>query len=262
MRLAELQRAFQSQVLAQASSIREALAENDPAAATERLGIYELAYRSRLSDALATAYPKVQRALGDERFNAVTRRFALEQPSSFASVRDYGAQLGDFLSHAVGGIKGHGLKDLAAFEWMLAAAFDGPDSTASTIADLAAIAPDRWPDLTFTFVPTLHRLATTSNAVQWWRAEDAQLPSRWRKLRATQWAISRQNLAVYFRSLTDDETVALDLARAGATFGALCDTLHERSRARDAATALQAARYLQQWVQDGWIASVAVQPHG
>lgn len=254
MRLAALQRAFQAQVLARDSTIRAAIRADAPAAADARLQIYELAYRSRLTDALSTTYPKLKRALGPERFTMLTNRFALEQPSSFPSVRDYGARLGAFLEHALGGIKGRGLHDLAAFEWTLAAAFDGPDATALAIADLAAIAPEHWPALTFTFAPTLHRIATTSNAVQWWRAPDASLPSRWRTQRETQWAISRRELSVYFRSLDADETAVLDLARGGASFGTLCDALRERAAAEDdGAIALQAARYLQRWIQDGWV---------
>ena len=187
-------------------------------------------------------------------------RFALEQPSTFRSVRDYGAPFGDFLELTIGGIKGQGLKDLAAFEWTLAAAFDGPDSRPLLVTDLAGIAPDQWPDLRFIFAPTLHRLATTSNAVHWWRADDTALPSRWRSLRVTQWAISRQDLAVYFRSLDADEAVALDLAREGARFSALCEALRKRPRARtEGATALKAAQYLQQWLRDGWIVRAATE---
>lgn len=259
MRLANLQRTLQAHVLGDTSGVVDEIDANDPLDASARLGIYTFAYRSRLTDALAVTFPKLQCALGTEQFAKWVGRFVLEQPSTFRSVRDYGGTLGEFLGRTIGGIKGHGLQELADFEWTLAAAFDGPDAVAITLNDLADIDPQQWPDLTLTFAPTLHRFTATSNAVKWWRTESDAPPSRWRLLTETQWAISRRDLTVYFRSLKRDETIVLDLARAGATFGALCAALSEHAiHADDSATALDAARYLHQWIQEGWIIRVEV----
>lgn len=251
MQLAELQKQMQARVLGAPSEVAAELAKDQSIETSVRLGIYEDAYLSRLEDALSVTYPALQRALGIEAFSSLARRFAIERPSSYRSIRYYGQDFSEFLAVEVSGTRGRGLSELARWEWMVATVFDAADSPGVVPIDLAAVTPPQWPRLTFHCSPTLRRLRLATNAVKWWRADVATSPRQWRLQRTVEWALWRRDLKVYFRSLPADEAHALDQAIAGATFGSICESLSELHRG--AAGARRAATMLFNWWRDGLV---------
>ena len=61
----------------------------------------------------------------------------------------------------------------------------------------------------------------------------------------------RQDLRTYFRSLQPAETMALDAARAGQSFGELCALLSEKLGETEAPAT--AAGFLRDWIESGLI---------
>ena len=262
MKLAALQELAQRHLL-DGGDMPPALAEAIAPPAAARWSIYVEAYRSRLTEALATQYAALVARCGREAFDELAWRFIREHPSTHRSIRDYGAQL-----HAIAGGDGTTAElclrgELARFEWLLAAAFDAPDATACGVADLATVQPDEWPALRFVAVPSLRRLRTTTNAVAAWRAlrqaldEDPTAgPVTGPVATATgpvEWLIVRPGLETTFRSLPADEAAALDRLLAGTPFAALCATLADSHGAR---AALQAATWLKGWLTEGLLLRV------
>ncbi|MGH8658378.1 MAG: DNA-binding domain-containing protein, partial [Gammaproteobacteria bacterium] len=82
--LQELQAWFRRSLQAGDDAVLSHLAGSEKRAVSERLGIYQHAYRSRLVEALGKDYPVVQMLLGEEADprNPVTLRFA---PSSVSN---------------------------------------------------------------------------------------------------------------------------------------------------------------------------------
>jgi hypothetical protein len=246
MKLAQLQQSFQDHVLHDDPQIAREIIGDERFPMALRLGVYTNAYAARLVEALAETFPAVQAALGQQSFSRMIAKFVRQHPSTFRSARAYGAQLPQWLGAQLRGPRAQGLADLARFEWAVAGAFDAADQPPLAVTHLAATAPAQWPQLRFTYSPSLRRLNLTSNAVAWWKVigADEPRPRRWRLSGPQQWLVWRQELAVFYRRLSRAEAAALDAGLAGASFSELCEEL---------ATPATAAAMLQGWIEAGLI---------
>ena len=154
---------------------------------------------------------------------------------------------------------------MAAFEWALGLAFDAEDAPVLALEDLAAIAPEAWADLKFSFHPSLHMLPLQWNVLQIWNAlEKQEAPPAiaktdeacliWRQgfnLGSNLGFDLERGLNSHFRSLDFAEYAALQLAISGASFGALCEKLQENATEEEAT--MLAAQYLAGWLNEGMI---------
>ena len=253
--LAELQRDFQRHVMHGHERIVDAVSGTPRVPATLRLAVYTEAYRLRLTDALASTLPRLQQLLGKDRFAAIAKEYIDLSPSSYPSIRWFGDQLPLLLRRSFP--EQPWLAELASWEWAIAAAFDGADAEPVGIEALAAVAPDQWPTLRFQFHPTVQCLQMRTNAPVLFKAltAETQLPDCVALAEPQPWLIWREGLKTQYRSLTADESAALEVMRAGGSFEALCDTLctwHDVE-----AVPAQAAGLLKRWVVEQMIVGVS-----
>lgn len=253
--LAELQRDFQRHVMDGLERIVDAVDGSTEVPATLRLAIYSEAYRLRLTEALATTLPRLQQLLGEEQFADLAREYIDLCPSSYPSIRWFGDQMPRLLQKSFP--EHPWLAELAMWEWSVAAAFDGADAEAVGIEALAAIAPERWPTLTFQFHPTVQMLAMSTNAPVIFKAlsADDPPPECVALDEAQSWLIWRAGLKTQYRSLGPDEVAALAVMRDGGSFEMLCDALCAWHDA--AAVPAQAAGLLKRWVVEQMIVGVS-----
>jgi hypothetical protein len=257
--LLELQRSFQRHVVAGDAKIASQVLETERVPVATRLAIYSNAYRLRLIEALGDSYSRLRELVGDEAFDALARRYIELNPSPYRSIRWFGDQMPALLASEYSSQPW--LHELARWQWEAALAFDGPNATPVTLDAFASVAPERWPQLTFAFHPTLQRLELATNAVALFKAlsaEDLSTPD----IPAPQvgepraWVIWRKKLATNFRSLEPAEAAALDSVIAGNTFQEMCERLCEHLDA-DAVPGA-AASYLKGWASDEMITSLSV----
>jgi hypothetical protein len=253
VKLADLQRAFQSRVLFGASDIESLVACTPQFDAKTRLSIYEDAFPLRLCEALTAIYPALRYALGEAEFFRVTRTFARAFPPTHFSIRYYGGHLASFIALVFTEVRAKVLSEIARWEWALSEAFDAADATPLTQAELAHIEPERWAEIRFQMSPTVRRLTLRSNAVQWWKAavHGARRPSAWRSARPVHWVLWRSQLTTYFQSLTPEEAAAFDVLADGQPFASVCERL-ARFSSRDEAS-MRAALLVQRSLTSGWI---------
>lgn len=223
--------------------------------AQTRLDIYADGYALRLIECLQKDFPALSALIGDDAFAALARAYIAQYPSRHFSVRYIGARLAEFI-HARGDAQATLHAELAAFEWALMNAFDAADTPVAHVANMAAVAPADWPGLRFKCGPSLQRLDLCSHAPTLWKAAErgddlSTVATRAPSAAPTPWIVWRQDLRVYFRSLTAAEAWALDAICGDADFAELCEGLCEW-HAPDA-VALQAAGFLKQWLTDGLI---------
>ena len=274
MRLEELQRAVQAHVLA-GGDLPAALEQAVQPPAAERWEIYTEGYRLRLVEALTAQYPALAARLGATAFDERMRAFVAATPSLHRSVRDYGSEVGAFLTAQAASEEDALLGELALFEWQLAAAFDASDAVAAAPADLARVAPGEWPSLRFAALPSVRRLRLSGEAVAAWRAAsasaaDADGPGDGGKSPGpavasaavpvaggapatvrgapVEWLIWRPLLTTQFRSCEPDEAAVFDMLVGGACFGELCERL---LASHGDHAALQAAGWLKGWLTEG-----------
>jgi hypothetical protein len=223
------------------------------AGATECLGIYAEAYRLRLVDALRNDYPALGALLGDAELEAVALGYIDRHPPRHFSLRHFGARMASYLaSDPELGSHPH-LSELAALEWALIEAFDAPDLTPLSQAEIASVPPDDWAGMRLELHPSLQRLDLRSNApaLRSTFNEGRAMPAPTLAATRTPWLVWRKDLETYFRPLASDEAWALDAAGRGSPFAAICEGLCEWVPEEEAPR--RAAGLLSRWVTDGLV---------
>ena len=264
LNLTRLQADFQAYLIdsTKGAAFKAQIIDDAKVGASKRLGIYYDAYRFRIIEALATAYPKLKMLLGDDLFDSIARSYIDQFPSTFRNMRWVG---GHMQTHLKSSLPQHPIAaEMAQFEWALGLAFDAKDAPILALNDLAAIPPEDWPALKFSFHPSLQVLPLQCNVLQIWNALDKEeTPPTVTKIDEA-CLIWRQGLHLtsglnsHFRSLEATEYAALQLAILGASFGALCEQLQQSAdeeTATDNKSMVQAAQYLSGWLNEGLISA-------
>lgn len=256
MQLRQLQREMQRDLFGSASTISGWIAETAPLATEARLDIYRHAYVSRLIETLTDHYPVLHAILGDEDFGALGASFVRAHPSVHRSIRWYGRDIAEFLGTHLPYQEQPILAEIARFEWTLAEAFDSADADVIGRAALEAVQPADWADLTFSFHPSVRRLAFEWNTVAAWKAltADTDPPQPERSAEAVEWLVWRRDLENYFRSLDPVEATALDAALSGCSFAEICGGLTEHLP--DDEVPLRAASLIVTWLEGGLLTSL------
>jgi hypothetical protein len=255
MRLSELQQQFQQRVLQREGPIEPELIGAGESDFGARLGAYVEGYRSRLVEALGSTYPALKATLGEERFEQCMREYIESTPSRHYSVRYYGAAVGKVLAGQGEERAGAVLTDLARWEWMLAEVFDAPDDDSLGVDALGAVPPDAWAGVSFQFRACVRRIGMHSNAIEYWRAANklCAAPAEFAATAPSEWLLWRRGTRTLFRSVDPVEVVALDGARAGETFGTLCERL--AGCVEETQLAMRAASLLRGWISEELIAA-------
>lgn len=234
--------------------VAEALVVSDArASADERVQVYAYMYRARITEALESQFPRLARLLGAEAFATLAFAYVTDHPSRHPSLRFLGTALPDWLERKQGSL---GLSDLARLEWARSDVFDVIDEPTLTVDALRAWPLDAFMQLPVKLVAA-HRLVTVDFAISafWERIgapSDAAVSSptggpeegdcatecghteagpvaaeldRPDSPAGESLLVWRQGAAVYHRVIDDAEREALELAVAGTTFGAICETL-------------------------------------
>lgn len=252
--LEDLQLALQRFVLDESSDIAANASSGPGLDAPRRLGIYRFAYRARLADALRGAYGHTATYLGTEAFASLAGAYIDGQPSRHGNLRWYGASFAPWLRlrHPAA----PEVAELAALDWALRRAFDGPDSGALSLADLGAISPDAWQAKRLELQPTVERIRLAHNTVALWHALDTDQPppAAVRLPEESGLLVWRRGLQPSFRSLGRLEGAALDLIAAGSAFGAACEALAASFPGVDIAR--EAGTLLRRWVDEELLASL------
>lgn len=217
------------------------------------LGVYRNAYVARLIEFLTNDYEKLQALLGEDQFDDMARAYIAAHPSTTPNARWYGATLPTFLQNQSPWSEQPLLADLATLELKLNDTFDAEDAPALTLEDLAAVAPEDWPGLTFTPHPCVYRIEHGTNAADIWRALHAEgTPPEAKRLdEPAALVVYRDDGMSSFRILSADEAMMWDEASKGVTFSVLCEML-AMFAGEDEAPA-RAAGYLRGWIETGML---------
>lgn len=252
-KLAHLQSAFQNYLIdsEKNNAFAESIIDDAKVGVQKRLSIYFDAYRYRIIEALASAYPKLKLLVGDDLFEKIARSYIAEYPSTYQNIRWYGSHMH---RHLLDYLPEHPITaEMAAFEWALSSAFDAEDAPELTLQDLAEIPPQDWPGLSFKFQPAIQIIRLRWNIVPIWNAlnmEEAP-PALVQDSSYTSWLIWRKDLNPHFRSMSELEVIAQHMAMSGATFAEVCTSLESEMTAEEAIA--KAAQFLAGWLEEGMI---------
>lgn len=254
--ISSLQSQFQNAILVLDDEFEDKIVATERVGVKRRIGIYADAYRFRLIECLQDSYSALHTVLGDDEFERLCRSYIESFTPHHYSVRWYGDRLSKFLGE-IAPYRDHPyLAELAEFEWKLMDAFDAPDVQPVAVEDMAAIAPDQWPQLTFALHPSLRRLDLAWNVAAMRSAIDQERdpPAPEKGNQALPWIIWRRQLRQFFRSMAADEAWMLGQVRDGEDFATVCAGLCQWKP--ESEVAVHAAGLLKQWITDGLITRI------
>lgn len=230
--------------------------------AVGRLEVYANAYFYRIRDCLEDDFGALNAVMGERRFHNLATAYLMAFPPRHPSLRFAGDRLPDFIrEHPAAASFRDGLRwlgDLASLEWAIVQAFDAADAEILGRDELAAIDPSRWVDLRFSFQPALARLDLDFPAHRLRRLwdDDCSIETAISELESLEPGLHpllvwRTDERVSYRGLEPIEATGIDIARAGETFGSLCE--HLASEVGDGEAPNRAATLLTRWQADGLI---------
>jgi len=246
--LATFQDAFQRAVIDGDEDVLAEIAENPKEERSVLLGVYQNAYVLRLIEFLTNDYDKLHGLLGDDQFDEMARAYIAANASTTRNARWFGARLPDFLCTTTPFKDTPIIADMAGIELAIVDVFDAEDAITLRLEDLTMIAPDDWPELTFTPHPATRRFDITTNADEIWRAlhNERDVPSPETLSEPRRVIAYRSEGMATFRVMEAGEAMMWDEAANGVAFSVLCEMM-SMFAGEDEAPA-RAAGYLQGWI--------------
>ncbi|MBK8157333.1 MAG: putative DNA-binding domain-containing protein [Rhodospirillaceae bacterium] len=119
---------------------------------------------------LAARFPVILRLLGEDCFRQSTRHFVEVSPPRSPVLMEYGAGFADFLAGFAPLRELSYLADVARLEWHRHVALHGADAAPLDRTTLAAVPPDRMPDLVLALHPTAEILSSAYPVLSIWQA--------------------------------------------------------------------------------------------
>jgi hypothetical protein len=189
--------------------------------------------------------------IGEVNFHNLVTGYLIEYPPTEPNIFYAGRHLADFLRVHPMGRERPFLADLALLERTISEVFHAPDAEPLDVAAISAVPPADWPAIALRMIPASRLLDlewsvdAVPRAVE--NGEAWSNPPRVPRC-VLVW---RRNSRVDYRAVDRAERAALELARGGAEFAAICDAFAARSKRGDPAGAISAM--LSRWLGDGLV---------
>lgn len=133
-----------------------------------RLRIYRHMVQGDYTEALRSAYPVVNKLVGDEFFESAAARYLRDYPSHSGNLQDYGAKFPEFLLGLEETRDLAYLPDVARLEWARQQAYLAADAEPIAATEFATIPDDAWPKLRFQFHPAVSLVASAYPILDIW----------------------------------------------------------------------------------------------
>lgn len=171
--LPELQAAFVRGVFDPADSALAELVVAAGMSTDARVAVYRRNVLGNYAAALRDVYPVLLRLVDEPFFDRLARDYATQVPSRSGDLHDYGGELGAFLEQVPAARDLPYLADTARLEWAVHRSFHARHALPLEPARLAAVAPERLPDLRFELHPAAALLRSPYPVLTIWRVNQA-----------------------------------------------------------------------------------------
>jgi hypothetical protein len=192
--------------------------------------------------------------LGRAWFAALALAYVEAHPSTHANISLYGDRFAAWLHDRFA--QDGEIGELAALDWALRRAFDGPDAAPVQMHHLHEVDTEAWGRIGFALVPTCARLPLKHNTLAIWHAIDLdQVPPKSEALpRTMEILIWRRGHQPHFRSLGEMELRAIDAVQRGLSFAQACEDLAQGFPEADVAA--EAGSLLRRWIDEELLGAV------
>ena len=203
----------------------------------------------RLTEFLAKDHEILREYIGESQFDKMAQSYIATDPSRLPNARWYSVHLAEYLRTYKPFSHNPEIQELAVLESALNSAFDAPEAASLSLVELTALDPEVLSSMILGIHPSASRLTFKQNTTSIWSALkcDTHPPRPHLLDEAQQILIWRQGVASRFRLLGDEEAIAFDACKAGASFGAMCELIALVECPETAAA--RAASYLRGWIE-------------
>ena len=168
--LHDMQKQFSSAVLGTETPVLENNITASAFTSKQRLNIYSNNVLISLRNALKAVYPVVNKLVGDEFFNAMSRDFVIRHPSRSGNLHDFGEQLPAFINgFAPAGDLAY-LSDVARLEWAYHVVFHAAESQPFNLEKLQQINTANYGNLKFILNPACRLVSSPYPVLRIWEA--------------------------------------------------------------------------------------------
>ncbi len=256
--LADIQSNFKSAILHGDKKFEAHIAKPARGTKAMALGIYQDAYKMRLTDFLSNDYELLREYLGDTQFAEMALTYIAKHPSQHPNARWFSKHLANFLLSYSPFEHHPEIQELAALELALNSAFDAPEAEALNLTQLATLNPEIFSALKLQMHLSSSRLTFKQNTTSIWSALKCEThPPKPHMLDTDQQILVwRQGVDSRFRLLGDEEAMAFDVCKDGASFSTMCEMLAFREFPETAAE--RAAGYLRGWIEAEIVLAVPI----
>jgi len=185
----------------------------------ERIDIYRRGYHARLIECLLDDYPVLEHALGEEAFEALSRRYIARHPSTGPSLNYFGRHMAEFCRTESLPERAFAA-DLATLEWAIVMSIHAPTASAIGFEDLGQVPSERWPSARFRVNPSLQILHLDYPANAYLQAYRQGKPSALPAARPTSVAVYRTGRSVWRLELEPTLVTLVESLGKGATLEA------------------------------------------
>ena len=149
----------------------------------KRFSVYRNNVAVGLIGALENRFPVARRLVGDDFFRAMARAYvAAEKPRDAVLIR-YGAGFPGFIAGFAPAAELTYLPDVATIENAWVESYHSAEAPRVSLADLAALAPERLGEIAFTFHPSARLVRCATPAASIWAAhqgaQEPKAPDHW-----------------------------------------------------------------------------------
>ena len=219
--LAERQRQFAQALLSAEPVLPPGLVGPRGAVSAERFAVYRNNVAVSLIEALRSAFPIVNRLVGEEFFSAMARTHSLLHPPSSPVLLAYGGDFPDFVAAFEPAAALPYLADVARLEWFWLESYHAAEAEPLVIEALHTMAPFELPELRLHLHPSARLIRLTHPALSIWRAHQvSDEPGEIELTDGPEYLLSvRPHADVEIVRLSHGALALLDAMRAHATLG-------------------------------------------
>jgi hypothetical protein len=174
--LYDRQGAFGAALLDPTRAVPEGLVGPDGRPSARRFAVYRNNVVSSLIDALAEAYPIVQRLVGEDFFRAMARVFVTENPPDSPVMLRYGAGFANFLDGFSPLADLPYMGDVARVERAYLASYHAPEATALTVEAMMETPPETLLEMSMVLHPSCRIVTSDYPVGTIWQEDSAAGP--------------------------------------------------------------------------------------
>ncbi len=167
--LAEVQAEFAAALRDPTIALPSGIVGPDEQPAPRRFAVYRNNVIVGLTNALRSAFPVVERIVGEQFFEAMARTYALAEPPHSPVLMDYGTTFADFIAGFEPASSLPYLADVARIERAWREAYHAADAVPLTAEDFAAVGADEIAGLVLELHPSLRLLTSRFPAQTIWK---------------------------------------------------------------------------------------------